>query len=161
MAHLSAAPTSSSSSSTNSISCPDTAPTNSPNLFQIDRTGSKAVLYFTPVSGNVSYYYIAYGLSPGDERYGVSFPASHSTGVVNFTINNLDPNTTYYFKVRGGYGCAPGGWSNNKESNSKNPRLPNTGSTPQESNILLYMSSSILIGISVLLVLIQRKQRFS
>lgn len=118
---------SSSSSSTSTPICIDTAPTNNPNLFQIDRAGSKATLYFAPVSNNLSYYYIAYGLYPGSEQYGVSFPAGLSTGVGNYTVNDLNPNTTYYFKVRGGNGCAPGGWSNNKESNSKNPALPNTG----------------------------------
>lgn len=121
---------SSSGSSTSTPVCPDTPPTNTPNLFQIDRTGSTAVLHFTPVSGNVSYYYVAYGLYPGSEQYGVSFPASSSTGAMSFTINDLNPNTTYYFKIRGGYGCAPGGWSNNRESNSKNPSLPNTGFGP-------------------------------
>ncbi|MFA6017101.1 MAG: ice-binding family protein [Patescibacteria group bacterium] len=118
---------SSSSSSTSTPVCVDSVPTNTPNLFQIDRAGSKATLYFSPVSGNLSYYFIAYGLSPGSEQYGVSFPAGLSTGVASYTINDLDPNTAYYFKVRGGNGCAPGGWSNNKESNSKNPALPNTG----------------------------------
>jgi len=121
---------SSSGSSTSTPVCQDFVPTESPNLFQIDRAGSTAVLHFTPVSGKVSYYYVAYGLSPGDERYGVSFPASSSTGAMSFTINDLNPNTTYYFKIRGGYGCAPGGWSNNRESNSKNPSLPNTGFGP-------------------------------
>ena len=158
------ATTSNSNSNSNSSPtapiCVDTAPTNNPDLFQIDRTGSKAVLYFTPVNDHLSYYYVAYGLSPGDERYGVSFPAGLSSGVVNFTINDLNPNTTYYFKVRGGNGCAPGGWSNNKESNSKNPRLPNTGFAPRENSNSWYILAGILAGISALLVfLIQRKQR--
>lgn len=151
--------TSNSGGSSTSV-CSDFAPTNNPDLFQIDRAGSRAVLYFTPVNDHLSYYYIAYGLSPGDERYGVSFSAGLSSGVVNFTINDLNPNTTYYFKVRGGNGCAPGGWSNNKESNSKNPRLPNTGFAPRENNIPWYILAGILAGISTLLVfLIQRKQR--
>jgi len=150
---------SSSSSSTSTPVCSDFAPTNNPNLFQIDRAGSKAVLYFSPVSDHLSYYYVAYGLSPGSEQYGVSFPAGLSTGVVSYTINDLNPSATYYFKVRGGDGCAPGGWSNNRESNSKNPSLPNTGFAPHKNNILLNASIGIFIGISVLLVLVQRKLR--
>ncbi|MCR4329680.1 MAG: ice-binding family protein [Candidatus Roizmanbacteria bacterium] len=165
----SCAAASSSSSSSNSSSnsfpfapvCVDSAPSNSPNLFQIDRAGSKATVYFTPVNDHLSYYYIAYGLSPGDERYGVSFPASLSSGVVNFTINDLNPDTTYFFKVRGGSGCAPGEWSNNKESNSKNPMLPNTGNGPQKSTIPWQIPVGVFIGISTLLVLIQKKQRCS
>src|SRR5258708_21832886 len=31
---------------------------------------------------------------------------------MNFSVNSLSPNTTYYFKVRGGNGCATGAWSN-------------------------------------------------
>ncbi len=140
--------------------CTDFAPVNSPDLFQIDRAGSKAVLYFTPLNDYLTYYYIAYGLSPGDERFGVSFPASPSKGVVSFTINDLNPNMTYYFKVRGGNSCAPGGWSNNKESNSKNPSLPNTGFAPQENNNpSWYIFVGIFVGISALPVLIKRKNK--
>lgn len=152
---------SSSSSSPSSPVCVDPAPSNNPNLFQIDRAGSKATLYFTPVNDYLSYYYVAYGLSPGDERFGVSFQSGLSSGVINYTINDLNPNTTYYFKVRGGNGCAPGGWSNNKESNSKNPMLPNTGNGPQKSTIPWQIPVGVCIGISSLLVLIQKKQRCS
>ncbi|MBF0208753.1 MAG: DUF3494 domain-containing protein [Oligoflexia bacterium] len=135
-----AATTSSNSSSPSSSLpsasiCIDTAPSNSPDLFQIDRAGSKATLFFTPVNDHLSYYYVAYGLTPVDERFGVTFQAVLSSGVVNYTIIDLNPNTTYYFKVRGGSGCAPGGWSNNKESNSKNPMLPNTGHGSSEDLI--------------------------
>lgn len=158
-------PTSTSSSSSNSSTsapvCVDIAPTNNPDLFQIDRSGSKAILYFTPVNDNLSYYYVAYGLSSGEERFGVSFQSGLSNGVVSYTINDLNPNTTYYFKVRGGNGCAPGGWSNNKESNSKNPMLPNTGNGPQKSTIPWEIPVGVFIGISTTLVLIQKKQRCS
>jgi len=91
----------------------------------------------------------------------VSFQAGLSSGVVNFTINDLNPDTTYYFKVRGGSGCAPGGWSNNKESNSKNPMLPNTGNEPPKSTIPWQISVGVFIGIATFLVLIQKKQRCS
>lgn len=148
-------------STTNAPVCADSAPTNNPDLFQIDRAGSKAILYFTPVNDHLSYYYVAYGLSPGDERYGGSFPAGLSKGVMSITINDLNPNTTYYFKVRGGNGCAPGGWSNSKESNSKNPSLPNTGFDPHKNNIPWVIPVSIFGGISVLFVLIQGKHGFS
>lgn len=124
---------SSSNSSSSNLICKDSPPANNPDLFQIDRAGSKATLYFTPVNDRLSYYYVAYGISPGDERFGVTFSAGLTSGVVSYTINDLNPNTTYYFKVRGGNGCAPGGWSNNRESNSKNPLLPNTGYGPFKS----------------------------
>jgi len=158
---------SSSSSTTSSTSTPvciDTPPTNNPDLFQIDRSGSSATLYFTPVNDYLSYYYIAYGLSPGDEQFGVSFPSGLSSGVISYTINELNPNATYYFKVRGGNGCAPGGWSNSKESNSthsnKSPMLPNAGNGPQQRTFPLQIPVGIFVAVTTLLILIQRKQRW-
>lgn len=149
-----------SSSSASTPVCADTAPSNSPDLFQIDRAGSKATLYFTPGNDHLSYYYIAYGLTPGDERFGTTFQASLSSGVLSYTINDLNPNTTYYFKVRGGNGCAPGGWSNNKESNSKYPKLPNTGFAPHNDTApwLIFLGTTLGV-ISFLFVSVQRKQR--
>lgn len=96
----------------NPPACNDWPPSNAPHLFQIDTTAKEATLYFTPVNDYLSYYYIAYGFSEGDERFGVEFPASLSTGVESYVVGNLSPQTTYYFKVRGGNGCAPGPWSN-------------------------------------------------
>lgn len=98
---------------------------NSPDLFEIAVTKDQATLYFTPVAGPVSYYYIAYGLSEGDERYGVWFPFGHYTGVISFTIEKLSPNTVYYFKVRGGNGCAPGSWSDWLKAKTTNSSMKN------------------------------------
>ena len=36
----------------------------------------------------------------------------NASGVISFTIQELDPNTTYYFKVSASNGCAGGTWSN-------------------------------------------------
>lgn len=36
----------------------------------------------------------------------------HTTGVIDYTIGELDPNTAYSFKVQAGNGCATGAWSN-------------------------------------------------
>src|SRR5690242_329906 len=77
-----------------------------PNLFQINTTGSWAQLNFSPVNDTVSYYYISYGYSEGDERFGVQVPYGNTTGVISYTLNDLTPNTTYFFKVRAGNDCA-------------------------------------------------------
>ena len=31
---------------------------------------------------------------------------------MTYLVTSLSPNTTYYFKIRAGNGCAPGNWSN-------------------------------------------------
>ena len=93
-------------------SCSDQPPNHAPNLFQINTTKNSATLYFTPVNNAISYYYIAYGFESWDERYGVSFNQGRYDGVLNYAVNELAPNTNYYFKVRAGNGCATGSWSN-------------------------------------------------
>lgn len=98
-------------SSSSSI-CNSLKPHTAPDLFQIDVVNDKAVLYFTPVSGPVDTYMIEYGYTSGDERFGTQFAHGHSTGVISHTINDLDTNSTYHFKVRAGNGCAYGDWSN-------------------------------------------------
>ncbi|MFA5137038.1 MAG: peptidoglycan-binding protein [Patescibacteria group bacterium] len=100
------------SSAVSAPTCQQTPPHDAPNLFQIDAAQNSATLYFTPLKDNISYYFIAYGLSPGDIRYGVSFDYGPYTGVIDYTINMLAPGTKYYYKVRGGNGCAPGPWGN-------------------------------------------------
>ena len=45
-------------------------------------------------------------------RFGTKFAYGNSDGALSYTINDLEKNTTYYFKIRGGNGCMPGEWSN-------------------------------------------------
>lgn len=93
-------------------SCDDQPPFGTPDLFQIDATANSATLYFAPASMPYNKYFIAYGYSEGDERFGVEFNQGFSPGVIAYTIYCLSPNTAYYFKVRPGNGCMPGEWGN-------------------------------------------------
>ncbi len=93
-------------------SCTITKPDHAPDLFQIDTSKNKATLHFTPLMDNVTNYFVAYGYSAGDERFGVLTQQGPSTGVLSYTINDLSPNTTYYFKVRAQNDCMPGDWGN-------------------------------------------------
>lgn len=102
---------SSGSSGSSNTSCTDTPPSSAPNLFQIDRQGDKATLYFAPAGNPYNNYLIIYGFSEADERFGVSYSISNTNGAIVYTINKLSPKAVYYFKVRGGYGCASGAWS--------------------------------------------------
>jgi hypothetical protein len=83
-----------------------------PNLFQIKTTKTSATLYFAPIYGTMSSYFISYGYQSGDNRFGVEFPYGSSTGVVAYSLQSLTPNSTYYVRIRGGNGCMPGMWSN-------------------------------------------------
>lgn len=102
----------SSSNSPSSLSCSDSKPEKSPQLFQIETTKNKATLYFSPSGNNTSSYFIAYGYDANDDRFGTRFDYGKSDGAVQYAINDLEPNKTYYFKVRAGNGCATGDWSN-------------------------------------------------
>lgn len=68
-------------------------------------------MYFTPISG-VDSYFIRYGTDNSANQYAASFAYSDTNGAIAYTINLLQPHTTYYFSVRGGNGCATGNWSN-------------------------------------------------
>lgn len=105
---------SNSSSSSNSDesstkSCHTSKPTSIPDLFQIDVTASSAQIFFTP-SLETNQYYISYSESDNAEGHG-TLATLGSEGVQNFTVESLQPNTTYYFKVRSQKDCAPGDWS--------------------------------------------------
>ncbi|MCL4364587.1 fibronectin type III domain-containing protein [Patescibacteria group bacterium] len=131
---------SSNSSASTAPGCSDVAPDHAPNLFQIDTTADTAKLYLTPVNNAVSYYFVSYGYSSGDERFGASFNQGPYDGALSFTVNDLSPKTTYYFKVRAGNGCASGDWSNvlsartnsNSVGQSSSPSEPTTSSSSNE-----------------------------
>lgn len=101
-------------------SCGSWPPLGTPNLFQIDTSKNSATLYFMPVTDYLSYYFIAYGYKEGDWRFGTQFDSTQKNGVIKYTINELKPNMTYYFQVRGGNGCKPGKWSNSLAAKTKN-----------------------------------------
>lgn len=107
--------------------CTALAPSNAPNLFQIKTTKTSATLYFAPVNGSISSYFVSYGYQSGDNRFGVEFPYGTSSGVVSYTLQALAPNNTYYVRVRGGNGCMPGMWSNEMKftTNGKTVLLEN------------------------------------
>lgn len=91
--------------------CDLVAPLTAPDLFQIERSGTTAKLYFAPVLENSSEYVISYGLTGNDWRIGTSLPKLQTSGVEQVEINHLDPKATYWFTVRTGNGCATGPWS--------------------------------------------------
>ncbi len=93
------------------LRCGEEKPDHAPDLFQIDAAKNSATLYFTPLTNAVTQYTIAYGYDRIEDRYLVSFPFGPSYGVISYTINYLNPNTKYYFRVRADNGCRHGYWS--------------------------------------------------
>jgi hypothetical protein len=89
--------------------CLANAPTSEPNLFKITTTKKSATVYFSPV-WQVNDYFISYSTDPSSEAYGTRVTLGYE-GVQKYTINDLNPNQIYYFKVRGQNDCAPGPWS--------------------------------------------------
>ena len=103
---------SSSSSNTPSYSCTDSKPLSTSNLFQINITNNTAKLFFTPLT-DTNHYYVSFSTNPDAEKDGAGADIIlNKEGVQNYTVYQLKPNTTYYFKVRGQNGCMPGDWSN-------------------------------------------------
>jgi len=95
--------------------CAAIAPVGTADLFQIDRQGSSAVLYFTPVRDYTDRYHVTFGYTEGDERFGgiaMSVAGERNNGVLAIEVNNLDPGQAYSFKVVPVNDCAVGTWSN-------------------------------------------------
>lgn len=97
--------------STGTKTCSDQAPGSSPNLFQINTTGSTATLYFAPAAHPYDNYYVAFGDKQNSEGYGGGFQLSQTTGALKYDVYQLKPNSIYTFKVRAGNGCKAGPWS--------------------------------------------------
>jgi len=92
--------------------CNNSVTTSTPDLFEIHTTKNTATLYFAPPTMPYSNFYIAYSTKSDSWQYGTQYYQGFSSGVLSYTINALQPNTTYYFKIRPGNGCTPGNWGN-------------------------------------------------
>ena len=104
-----------SSSDAKPTGCSANVPVGTPDLFQIDRQGTKATLYFTPVRDNTDRYHVVFGNVAGQELYGgiaMQVDADRNNGVLALDIDNLQPGQQYSFKVAPVNDCAVGTWSN-------------------------------------------------
>lgn len=117
--------TTSTSNSTNTNTatapaCGKMPPANIPQWLYaaISQDGNSITLYFTDASGSYDHYVVRYGLSAAHYTFGLDNAGGKGTRTV--TIHALLPNTTYYFQVRAGNGCAPGPWSNEISTTTQN-----------------------------------------
>jgi len=102
---------SSSSSNSGPTVCTNSQPS-APSIFQIWATKNQATMHFVPSQGDENSYTISYGPYSGADTYNTAFNYSDKQTAIPYTINALNPGTTYYFKVRANNGCTPGPWSN-------------------------------------------------
>lgn len=111
------APASSGTTSTSPASaptCTDTAPgATTPWLYGAVALDARTIsLSFTAASNPVDHYALEYGTSPGNYLYGAEVMNMNGASQMTFSVEALAPGSTYYFRVRGGNGCATGPWSN-------------------------------------------------
>jgi hypothetical protein len=118
-----------SSSDPTAPGCSNIYPNKSPDLFQINITDTTATLFFTPLNSNITDYYIAYSEKTNTYQHGTFTGQGQSSGVLSYTIKDLKPNTTYYFRIRGQNGCMPGSFSQEMKSKTKQK-----GDTNQQKN---------------------------
>lgn len=99
--------------------CSDQAPGNkTPWLYAATaQNGTSILLYFTDADDPVSYYALEFGSESGN--YTWSSTNIGGKGMRTYLVEHLQPNKTYYFRVRGGNGCAPGEWSNEISAKTK------------------------------------------
>ena len=148
--------TSTSTSSTNSSpAAPYCPPLNyiAPIIIESRRIDADSIfISWGPYSG-INTFIVEYGLENGKWLY--------NTKVTGFstTINALPLNQPIWVRITATDYCSVGTYGESKLVGG--PRLPNTGFAPHENNISWYISAGILGGISVLLVLIQKKHKFS
>lgn len=93
------------------LQCTNSVPTVTPWIWQITPNGKDSItLYFTNWSSNVDHFALEYGTAPNNYQYAAANIGGG--GVTSYTVNYLQPNTSYYFRIRAGNGCAVGSWSN-------------------------------------------------
>lgn len=91
-------------------SCDDQKPASAPTLLTAKALENSVSLTWAQGLEPVSYYLVAYGLTPGTLQFGN--PDIGGKETTSFTVESLSGGTTYYFRVRAGNGCMPGDYSN-------------------------------------------------
>lgn len=146
--------TSSSGSSGGSSSCPVLDTTLIvPSIIESRRVDADSIfISWGPYQGTDKFI-VQYGLENGKFIY--------STNVTGFstTLNGLPSNQPIWVRVAAKNDCSIGKFGDSKFVGG--PLLPNTGRVAQETNFPWQIPTGVFVGFSVLLVLTQRKHRFS
>ncbi len=90
--------------------CNDTTPGGAPTLISAIGGVNSVTLTWSKASDPVTYYLVAYGVSPNDQTYGN--PNIGGKNTTSYTVGGLSAGgTTYCFVVRAGNGCQTGPFS--------------------------------------------------
>jgi hypothetical protein len=89
--------------------CHDTVPTQIPQNLKAISGQNSVTLFWDEPTDSFTYYLIAY--SENSDAATFANPNIGGKGTQTYTINNLSADTTYYFKIRTGNGCASGSFS--------------------------------------------------
>lgn len=74
-------------------------------------------LYFAPGDEPFNNYTVQYGTEYGNYPYGAV--DIYNKEMRTLVVDELKPNTRYYFRIRSGNDCAPGEWSNELSAQTK------------------------------------------
>ncbi|MFA6518582.1 MAG: LamG-like jellyroll fold domain-containing protein [Candidatus Shapirobacteria bacterium] len=81
-----------------------------PHLYGASANNQNSItLYFSGADLPFDHYDLSFGLKSGEYSFGAT---NLPKDISQYQANNLSSNTTYYFKIRPGNGCATGNWSN-------------------------------------------------
>lgn len=91
--------------------CNQTVPGSAPGLYSaVPRSATSILLQFTAANDPVDHYAVEYGTESGVYLWSATNIGNGDTR--RYQVKSLSPNTTYFFRVRAGNGCATGPWSN-------------------------------------------------
>jgi lysophospholipase L1-like esterase len=119
--HTTNSTSNSDSSTTDSKLCTNQSPgAKTPSLYGVIAHDTTTIeVYFTNADKPLDHYTLEYGTKSGEYQYGINSFGDVSKDQQSYIVKSLQPNTTYYFRVRGGNGCATGDWSNELSTTTK------------------------------------------
>lgn len=101
-------------------------------------------LYFTDAESPIDRYVLEFGMKSGEYLYGSTNIGGW--GSRTYLVESLFPDTTYYFRVRAGNGCATGNWSNEISAKTKSAIAENIESQSLKEDFNNEDKSKLVLG---------------
>lgn len=84
-------------------------PSTEPIITSAEPGMNQVTLTWVKAGDPVTYYLLQYGTNPDNLEYGNPYIGDHDA--TSYTVQSLNNGTKYYFRIRAGNGCKPGGFS--------------------------------------------------